>query len=55
MGGGLLTALTAVRDEKPFRTGNDLTFPVGGKPSLTSAPTAWSIPGHSEHPQRAEE
>lgn len=55
VGGGLLTALTAVRDEKSFRTGNDLTFLVGGKPSLTSTPTALSIPGHSEHPQRAEE
>lgn len=55
VGGGLLTALTAVRDERPFRAGNDLTFPVGGKPSLTSAPTAWSIPGHSKRPQRAEE
>lgn len=47
-----LTALTAVRDERPFRAGNDLTSPVGGKPSLTSAPTASSILGHFERPQR---
>lgn len=52
VGGGLLTALTAVRDERPFRAGNDLTSPVGGKPSLTSAPTASSILGHFERPQR---
>ena len=50
VGGGLLTALTSVRDGGLSEQGNDLTFPVGDWPGPTTTPTALCIPGSLRAP-----